>query len=441
MSKESAVIIRKYAEAASVVASAARISTTEGDALGVFERAGNAEKDLRLIKKVLSSGHKSVMEHQMFSIAFNDVSVLVEQFMIEHRLASYTVKSRRYVDHSGAGYVLPEGLDGEGEDIYKRAMDALFVLYADLEKAGIPKEDARFVLPYSFRSNFYMTLNAREFIRLTDEMLRGRGAQLPEMRRLGAQLKAQFDEMYPGVLEGEAGAGVKAAPDAREIVFEKGGPAEGAAVLLSATPNPEEVLSDAIAFAGRFPEIDGDFVCDRNMLALSRDARPRELEFIDARFRIKDVSLACVTHFTRHRIQSLIVPDAARALAGGKYVVPESIRRDADLLAKYEAAFRAQTDLALELRKHGLSGAETGYLALSGHVTDIYMSMNGRELLHFLKLRTCNRAQWEIRAVARQMLSELQENCEEIFWVYGPSCLVDGRCPEGRLSCGHPVAR
>ena len=78
------------------------------------------------------------------------------------------------------------------------------------------------------------------------------------------------------------------------------------------------------------------------------------------------------------------------------------------------------------------------YFALSGHVTDIRLSMNARELLHFLKLRTCTRAQWEIRNAAWQMLKLLQESYPALFDQYGPSCRVTGRCPEGRLTCGKP---
>ena len=61
-----------------------------------------------------------------------------------------------------------------------------------------------------------------------------------------------------------------------------------------------------------------------------------------------------------------------------------------------------------------------------------------RELGHFLRLRTCERAQWEIRALARSMLLQLRESAPEVFSAFGPSCKVLGYCPEGRLSCGHP---
>ena len=93
------------------------------------------------------------------------------------------------------------------------------------------------------------------------------------------------------------------------------------------------------------------------------------------------------------------------------------------------------------LHDQGLADEYLPYFTLAGHVTDILMTINARELNHFLQLRTCRRAQWEIRGVARQMLKLLQDYSEDIFWVFGTSCAVKGRCPEGRLSCGHPETR
>lgn len=440
MNNCTAKILFDNESARNVVASAARISTTQGTALSIFERAGDGEKDLKLINKVLSSGHKSIMEHQTFAIAFDDVSVLAEQFMIEHRLASYTVKSRRYVDHSGAGYVLPEGMDDKTQQAYCEGMDRLFALYSRLCDAGVPKEDARFVLPYSFRSNFYMTLNARELIRLISEMLYGRGSALPELRALGAQLQAQLERLYPGVLDGEKKNVARCAQKASVGAIGCEGERRIQTQLLD-MHEPVAALEQAMGFSGRFDADDGEYVTEMNMMKLVRDARPRELEFISARFLVKNVSLASVTHFTRHRMLSLMVPSATRALEKGGYVVPESVRGNAELLADYEAAFAYQAELANRLAAMGMRPEEMGYLALAGHVVDIMLDMNGRELLHFLKLRTCNRAQWEIRSAARQMLDQLRAECDDIFWVYGPSCLVDGRCPEGRLSCGKPEYR
>jgi thymidylate synthase (FAD) len=63
------------------------------------------------------------------------------------------------------------------------------------------------------------------------------------------------------------------------------------------------------------------------------------------------------------------------------------------------------------------------------------MTMNARELLHFFSLRCCNRAQWEIRAMAEQMYHLVLPIAPAIFEHAGPGC-VRGACPEGSRSCG-----
>ena len=91
-----------------VCAASGRISTQSGTALEIFERSHDEEKNTNLISKVTRSGHTSTIEHIFFNLAFENVSVVVEQFMIEFRLASFTVKSRRYVNFSDAGFYVPE---------------------------------------------------------------------------------------------------------------------------------------------------------------------------------------------------------------------------------------------------------------------------------------------------------------------------------------------
>lgn len=67
--------------------------------------------------------------------------------------------------------------------------------------------------------------------------------------------------------------------------------------------------------------------------------------------------------------------------------------------------------------------------------TKMLVTMNARELLHFFTLRCCNRAQWEIRALAREMLKLVKPVAPVIFKEAGPACLK-GPCPEGKMSCG-----
>ena len=67
--------------------------------------------------------------------------------------------------------------------------------------------------------------------------------------------------------------------------------------------------------------------------------------------------------------------------------------------------------------------------------TRLLVTMNARELLHFFELRCCNRAQWEIREMAWQMLACCREAAPALFAHAGPAC-VNGPCPEGKNTCG-----
>lgn len=435
MQKSEAKILLNNRDALRVVASSARISTQQGTALEIYDRSGDMQKDLNLVGKVLSSGHKSVIEHQTLSIAFNNVSVMVEQFVIEFRLASFTVKSRRYVDFSDAGYVIPEGMNEKVLSIYSRRTEALFAAYEQLMSLGIPKEDARFVLPYGFRSNFFMTINARELIHMITAMLCGRGSIYPELRSLGMQLKAQFDDLYPGVIDGEMQHAVSELTEGAAGPILAGDAREPEVRIVGAPEKPMELLNTAMRFSRRFNGFSPE-----NMKALLTDARPRELELLNYSFRIDNVSLACVTHFTRHRMLSLMLRHELSALSGGNFVLPESVNAHAEARAIYYDCFTKQSEAAAEARENGADHTQLAYFAMAGHTTEILISMNARELLHFAKLRACSRAQWEIRSIARAMIELLNEtDAQPIFENYGPTCAVTGKCPEGKMCCGHPV--
>ena len=67
--------------------------------------------------------------------------------------------------------------------------------------------------------------------------------------------------------------------------------------------------------------------------------------------------------------------------------------------------------------------------------TKMVVTMIARSLQNFFVLLCCNRAQWEIRACAEQMLALVLPVAPTLFAQRGPRC-VRGACPEGRMSCG-----
>lgn len=443
----SAIIIGLSDTGEKIPAAAGRISTQEGNATEIYDKSQDPVKNAKLIDKVTRSGHNSTIEHTVFNIAFRDVSVFAEQFLIEFRLASFTVKSRRYVDFGNSGYYVP-CIGSEKEKEYKKTMDFLFDEYSSFLEAGIPKEDARFILPYCLRSNFFCTVNARELLHIIRAMLFGRGKQFKELNELGKQLFNQIEKLTPGIC---AEFFSRRTDEADEIYFgeefdgfiAESDSTEEKTELLSYTSDAEKCVAGAALIAsGKYsPKTVENILTDKNNVdevikKVVVSSRPRPLECINYTFRINGVSLSAITHFARHRMQSLLVPSLTNT-DRSKYILPDTISLNNDILRRYKNAFAVMQKLYDNLKESGCSEEELVYCQLSGNTLDIVSSMNGRELLLFMKLRTCSRAQWEIREYAIDMLKKLRNVSPDIFCYYGPSCYVSS-CPEGNLSCGKP---
>lgn len=83
-----------------------------------------------------------------------------------------------------------------------------------------------------------------------------------------------------------------------------------------------------------------------------------------------------------------------------------------------------------------ISNQDARYVLPNACETRIFVTMNARELMHFLGERLCLRAQWEIRAMADKMLNLVKEVSPIIFNNIGPKCIALDGCPEGKMSCG-----
>ncbi len=443
-----AVIIGMTDTDEKIPAAAGRISTQSGNAMEIFERSQDREKNAKLIAKVTRSGHNSTIEHTVFNIAFKDVSVFAEQFMIEFRLASFTVKSRRYVDFSDCGFYVPFLESEELENKYRETMEYLFSEYSSFLEAGIPKEDARFLLPYCLRSNFFCTVNARELLHILRAMLFGRGSAFKELYDLGTQIYGQIEKLAPGICADF----FKRRPDASDKIalgymFNNYADCEKDSVnkveLLSYTPDAEKsVAKSALIWTRQYsPEAVEKIISDKNNVdkiidCVVSSSRPRPLETLNYTFRINGVSLSTITHFARHRVHGLMVPSLTLT-DRTKYIVPDTVKAMPEILKRYHDAFAKMKNLYDYLKEQVCSEEQLVYCQMSGNTLDIVSSMNGRELLLFFKLRTCSRAQWEIREYAVEMLRQLRKISPRIFSRFGPSCYFSS-CPEGALSCGKP---
>ena len=425
-------------EAAAIIASGGRISTMDGTADEIYAKslAAGQEKNEKLIGKVLSSGHTSVLEHCYVNLSFENVSVLAEQFLIEFRLASFTVKSRRYVDFSGAGYVAPDFSDPAQAAAFDAAVRALFGIYDELEAAGVPKEDARFVLPYCFCSNFFCSMNARELLHVMNELRYGRGSEIPELWALGESLFLQCEEKLPFLAVRKKDAYAK-----KTLPLPDGVPVlpEAQVTLLDGTREPEKLICRAAYLANgmQAPGLTRDEQA-RILRTLLQNNRKRELEQASFTLLYSGMSLAALTHLTRHRMQALCAPDLLENADYSRFVLPESVRK-AGMESRYREAFSIAEAAARKLSSMGAGKDALSYLLVSGLKVPVVSTMNAGELYTFFRLRTCERAQWEIRELATEALKVLRAAHPGLFSLYGPTCFMTGACPEGRMCCGKTV--
>ena len=178
------------------VAAAARLSTSLVSALELRSRLTKGQIE-RLINHLLSSGHLSPFEHASFTFAIDSLSRAASHQLVRHRIASYTQQSQRYVALSGVDYVTPDSIARRPEfkARYDQTMRQLYALYQELMEAGVPAEDARFVLPNAAHTRLVMTMNARELIHVCSLRLCLRAQW--EIVQLFELVKIEVDKVAP----------------------------------------------------------------------------------------------------------------------------------------------------------------------------------------------------------------------------------------------------
>lgn len=175
------------------------------------------------------------------------------------------------------------------------------------------------------------------------------------------------------------------------------------------------------------------------------------LEHWSATFAVSGVSRALTHQLVRHRMASYAQQSQRYVkMKDFDYIIPDSIKDNTDLLWKgsildglndstvaweYELLMDKIYRIYSRLIEVGIPEEDARYILPNACTTNIIVTMNARELRHFFSLRCCERAQWEIRELAKKMLKICKEVSPTIFEDAGPSCVRDGFCREQR-SCG-----
>lgn len=132
---------------------------------------------MALVKHLYKNGHHSVFEHIYFTFKIDGISRACSHQLVRHRMCSFTQRSQRYCDEDGFGVALPPSIASSLEgnmDAYEEYNAVLLDIrqaYANLLSMGIPKEDARYILPNACETSLYLSCNLRELIHICNERL------------------------------------------------------------------------------------------------------------------------------------------------------------------------------------------------------------------------------------------------------------------------------
>lgn len=441
------------------VAAAGKLSRFPGNVFETLDNCNDYEKNLKLISRIINMGHKSIIEHDYLVFAICDVTPIIEQTIIGNRLTSFTIKSRREVDFRNVGFYIPEFRNNELKkheknkelkEKYYNHMKELFNTYGNFVDAGINVEDARFILPYCFHSNIIMGLDARQLEKMIISFKYGPLSKIQEIKEFGNKLFDIVKEYVPylvGEIEKQEENSKNPFEYMESVIKRPEIKIEEKARMISYTPNPDNiVLKSSIMYHYQCSEKEAERILEesekidqkykqKSMDIILHKTENRELEQVSFTFQIP-ISLSILTHITRHRMHSLLVPEFLPMWNLNNYIIPSTIKSNKDLEAIFKEIQEKNKKVYEEFKEEGVAQEDLIYFYLGCQMLNIITTMNGRTLQWILHLRCCNKAQWQIRKIANEMAAQVKEVAPLLGKGLGPTCITDLYCNEGKESCG-----
>lgn len=213
--------------------------------------------------------------------------------------------------------------------------------------------------------------------------------------------------------------------------------------LLKHTPDAERTCAEAARLCYNSVGVDelGSKLSDDEVRSTLRHViklgHYSVLEHASFTFGIEGISRACSHELVRHRIASYSQQSQRHVSeAGFNFIEPPTIKAKPELSKSFEAFMDASQAFYKELCDAGVPKEDARFVLPNACETRIVVTMNARSLLNFFELRCCANAQWEIRALANEMLRLVREVAPTVFENAGPQCVSRLACSEGKRSCG-----
>ena len=135
-------LISKPQNMLKTIYTACRTCYSADSPVNIYDKADDEEKMLKLIERVISSGHYSTIEHIQVSFAISNVSRACTHQFVRHRHVSFSQKSQRYVKEKGQfDYIVPPTVAKNPELLakYEDFMAKTAEFYSEMTEAGIPE--------------------------------------------------------------------------------------------------------------------------------------------------------------------------------------------------------------------------------------------------------------------------------------------------------------
>jgi thymidylate synthase (FAD) len=214
--------------------------------------------------------------------------------------------------------------------------------------------------------------------------------------------------------------------------------------IIAHTPEPEKIVAAAarLCYSPKgatellenfTPEQIEKFV--KKLVSLGHES---PMEHVSFTFAIEGISRACSHQLVRHRIGVSFSQKSQRYVKENQfdYVCPPKIQNKPHTLAEFEKAMQDAQKAYENLISAGIPAEDARFVLPNAASTSFVLTMNVRSLWHFFELRCCNRAQWEIRALAHEMLRQVRKIAPLLFEKAGATCDSIGICFEGDMCCG-----
>ena len=121
-----------------------------------------------LIQKGIAFEPEALMDHVVYMFEIEDCSRVTTHQLVRHRAVSYDQESQRFSAATREGVVTPPSIQSNGaaHEAYDEALKTVYSAYERMVAAGVPKEDARYILPSAIKTKLVMTLSARSLMHM-----------------------------------------------------------------------------------------------------------------------------------------------------------------------------------------------------------------------------------------------------------------------------------